>query len=209
MIFSRLPACQARTQEEVIGKLEKILENSLQEVQKAQKVQVDVERLKTENLKLRERCTGLLTNKKRDTVGSEEVQELKRSLAQKEAEIARLQRMATELKQKESGVAGDEARFVPPHVPEPRLSTSVAPAVAPAAHQSLSEAEQEQLAHVEAKRFEWEQRCVAAEQRLQMLQQQLTESSKKYGADISSLEVEIAKKDARIKELEFLMRQQT
>ena len=73
--------------------------------------------------------------------------------------------------------------------------------------QVLSADEQEQLAHVEAKRFEWEQRCVAAEQRLQMLQQQLTESSKRYGSDISSLEVEIAKKDARIKELEFLMKQ--
>ena len=210
----------AKTQEKVIGKLEKILENSLQEVQKAQKVQVDIERLKTENLKLRERCTGLLTKKRQDST-NDEAQELKVSLAQKDAEISRLQKLASELQAKSASGASD-GRFrlqepregfqgpvgpSAPAAPAPVAAVSaVSPAADPVPH-ALSEAEQEQLAHVEAKRFEWEQRCLAAEQRLQMLQQQLTESSKKYGSDISRLEVEIAKKDARIKELEFLMRQ--
>jgi len=178
----------AKTQEKVISKLEKILESSLQEVQKAQKVQVDIERLKTENLKLRERCSSLLTRKKE--VGDDEAQELRQRLAEKDAEITRLQKVAASLKM--NNVEAGEETVVP-------LSS---PGTA-----ALSAEEQEQLAHLEAKRFEWEQRCAAAEQRLQVLQQQLTESSKRYGAEISSLEVEIAKKDARIKELEFLQRQ--
>eukprot|EP00438_Fugacium_kawagutii_P030526 Skav213654 [mRNA] locus=scaffold2012:399619:400431:- [translate_table: standard] len=187
----------AKTQEKVISKLEKILENSLQEVQKAQKVQVDIERLKTENLKLRERCTSLLTRKRQD-LGSDEAEELRKSLAQKDAEIIRLQKLAAELKANSEGDADEFRRPGGPEISDARPSQI---------SQALSAAEQEQLAHVEAKRFEWEQRCVAAEQRLQMLQQQLTESSKRYGSDISSLEVEIAKKDARIKELEFLVKQ--
>jgi len=211
----------AKTQEKVISKLEKILENSLQEVQKAQKVQVDIERLKTENLKLRERCTSLLTRKK--DLGSDEAQELRQSLAQKDAEIARLQKLAGQLRDgrmertEEMHPLNDlhdlhdhqrvqhEVRqpLVPQDVQVNRSQVSQVSQVT----QALSPAEQEQLAHIEAKRFEWEQRCVAAEQRLQMLQQQLTESSKRYGSDISSLEVEIAKKDARIKELEFLVKQ--
>ena len=217
----------AKTQEKVISKLEKILENSLQEVQKAQKVQVDIERLKTENLKLRERCTTLLTRKRQD-LGSDEAQELRQSLAQKDAEIARLQKLAAELKA--NAEIGETEDFRKPMAPMVAPMAPGAPMVAPMGSQMvqehvpqvptsqtptqvtqvtqvaqvLSPEEQEQLAHVEAKRFEWEQRCVAAEQRLQMLQQQLTESSRRYGADISRLEVEIAKKDARIKELEFL-----
>ncbi|CAE7268124.1 CCDC33 [Symbiodinium natans] len=82
----------AKTQEKVISKLEKILESSLQEVQKAQKVQVDIERLKTENLKLRERCSSLLTRKKE--AGDDEAQELRQRLAEKDAEIVRLQKVA-------------------------------------------------------------------------------------------------------------------
>lgn len=178
----------AKTQEKVISKLEKILESSLQEVQKAQKVQVDIERLKTENLKLRERCSSLLTRKKE--VGDDEAQELRQRLAEKDAEITRLQKVAASLKMNDVEV-GEE---------------TVLPSSSPGTA-ALSAEEQEQLAHLEAKRFEWEQRCAAAEQRLQVLQQQLTESSKRYGAEISSLEVEIAKKDARIKELEYLQRQ--
>lgn len=214
----------AKTKEKVISKLEKILENSLQEVQKAQKVQVDIERLKTENLKLRERCTTLLTRKRQD-LGSDEAQELRQSLAQKDAEIGRLQKLAAELKAQHAGAPAATAHVrhaTPVESGEdfPKPLANMAPVVPiamqeqtqplpsfQAPSQVLSADEQEELAHVEAKRFEWEQRCVAAEQRLQMLQQQLTESSKRYGSDISSLEVEIAKKDARIKELEFLMKQ--
>ena len=211
----------AKTQEKVISKLEKILENSLQEVQKAQKVQVDIERLKTENLKLRERCTSLLTRKK--DLGSDEAQELRQSLAQKDAEIARLQKLAGQLRDgrtermertEEMHPLNDlhdlhEHERVQHEVRQPLVPQDVQVNRSQVSQvtQALSPAEQEQLAHIEAKRFEWEQRCVAAEQRLQMLQQQLTESSKRYGSDISSLEVEIAKKDARIKELEFLVKQ--
>ena len=149
------------------------------------------------------------------------------SLAQKDAEIGRLQKLAAELKAQHAGAPAAATAHAGRHAtpvesgedflkPLANMSPVVPIAMQEqtqplpsfqAPSQVLSAEEQEQLAHVEAKRFEWEQRCVAAEQRLQMLQQQLTESSKRYGSDISSLEVEIAKKDARIKELEFLMKQ--
>merc|ERR1712194_746308 len=62
----------AQTQEKVIAKLERILESSLQEVQKAQRIQVDVERLKSENLRLRERCAHLVARKKYEAGGAGE-----------------------------------------------------------------------------------------------------------------------------------------
>ncbi|CAE7755498.1 CCDC33, partial [Symbiodinium sp. CCMP2456] len=124
----------AKTQEKVISKLEKILESSLQEVQKAQKVQVDIERLKTENLKLRERCSSLLTRKKE--VGDDEAQELRQRLAEKDAEITRLQKVAASLKM--TNVEVGEETVLP----------SSSPGTA-----ALSAEEQEQLAHLEAKRF--------------------------------------------------------
>merc|ERR1712217_239132 len=61
-----------KTQEKVIAKLEQILEGSLQEVQKTQRVQVDVERLKTENLRLRERCAHLVARRKYEAGGMDD-----------------------------------------------------------------------------------------------------------------------------------------
>merc|ERR1712039_778239 len=86
-----------KTQEKVIAKLEKILENSLQEVQKAQRVQVDVERLKTENLRLRERCAHLVARRKYEGGGAEEADELQRQIALKDEEISRLEGVVREL----------------------------------------------------------------------------------------------------------------
>jgi len=174
-----------RTQEKVILKLEKILESSLQEVQKAQKVQVDVEKLKTENLRLRERCSSLLAKKKSDSSGTaveEESQDWKRRLAQKDAEVVRLQAMVQDLK-----AAGNASSNGGEAVPAPAPNG-------------------DKLNDLEAKKLEWEQKCRAAEQRLQMIQQQLTESSKRYGSQISDHKVEIARQEARIMELEFLLK---
>merc|ERR1711959_870140 len=66
----------AKTQEKVIAELERILESSLQEVQKAQRVQVDVEKLKTDNLRLREKCAHLISKRRgvaEDVAGAEEL----------------------------------------------------------------------------------------------------------------------------------------
>jgi len=171
-----------RTQEKVISKLEKILESSLQEVQKAQKVQVDVEKLKTENLRLRERCSSLLSKKKSDgSAAEEDSQDSRRKLAQKDAEVIRLQAIVKDLKAGDGNTTSGEE----------------------ATRQSANDGT---LNDLEAKRLDWEQKCKAAEQRLQMLQRQLTESSKKYGSEISDYKVEIAKKDAHILELEYLLK---
>lgn len=172
-----------RTQEKVISKLEKILESSLAEVQKAQRVQVDVERMKTENLRLREKCALLVARRKGDGGGGD-TGELQRQLAEKTDEVARLQALVRDLQR--SGSKRSETAVVS----SPELQR-----------------ERQHFEDQDAKRFEWEQRCQAAEHRLQMLQQQLTESSKRYGGEISSLRVEVAKRDARIMELEFLLRE--
>merc|ERR1712087_77605 len=168
-----------KTQEKVIAKLEKILENSLQEVQKAQRVQVDVERLKTENLRLRERCAHLVARRKYESGGAEEADDLQRQIAAKDDEIARLEVVVRDLQGGQQSGA------------EPRELTN----------------ERQRLAELEATRLDWEQRCTAAEHRLQMLQQQLGDSSKRYGGEISNLQVEIAKRDARIVELEYLLKE--
>eukprot|EP00933_Yihiella_yeosuensis_P083494 TRINITY_DN9772_c0_g1_i1.p1 TRINITY_DN9772_c0_g1~~TRINITY_DN9772_c0_g1_i1.p1 ORF type:complete len:694 (-),score=147.34 TRINITY_DN9772_c0_g1_i1:62-1930(-) len=151
-----------RTQEKVISKLEKILESSLLEVQKAQKAQVEVERMKTENIRLRDKFAQLAARKRSDNSSEEE-------LRRKDLEIQRLQEAASQKAWQASAGPGDTQRL-----------------------------------DLETKRQEWEQRCQQAENRVQSLQQQLSESSKRYGAEISNLQVENAKKDARIKELEFL-----
>jgi len=166
-----------KTQEKVIAKLEKILEGSLQEIQKAQRVQVDMERIKTENLRLREKCTNLVAKRKHSATGEQDITELRRKVAEKDAEVVRLENLVRELR---------DGKVRPPV----ELAS-----------------EQRRVAQLEENRLEWEQRCTAAENRLQMLQQQVSESSKKYGGEISSLTVELARRDARILELEYLLTQ--
>merc|ERR1712060_694337 len=162
-----------KTQEKVIAKLEKILENSLQEVQKAQRAQEDVERLKTDNARLRERCSHIVARRKYEGGGAEEADELQRQIASKDDEICRLEGVVRELQ---------TGRQDAPEAPELTQGRT-------------------RLAELESTRAEWEQRCTAAEHRLQMLQMQLTESSRRYGGEISTLTVEVAKRDAKIVEL--------
>merc|ERR1712039_161804 len=174
-----------KTQEKVIAKLEQILEKSLEEVQKAQCVQVDVERLKTENMRLRDRCAQLVARRRQSDEGEDaDTEELRRQLVQKCDEVARLQALVQELRSK--------------HSQQSEAAVAASPEVA---------RERARLEELEARRLEWEQRCQSAENRVQVLQQQLTETSKRYGAEISSLRVEVAKRDARIMELEFLARE--
>eukprot|EP00927_Polykrikos_kofoidii_P008378 TRINITY_DN13477_c0_g1_i2.p1 TRINITY_DN13477_c0_g1~~TRINITY_DN13477_c0_g1_i2.p1 ORF type:complete len:1072 (-),score=263.88 TRINITY_DN13477_c0_g1_i2:150-3365(-) len=172
----------AKTQEKVIAKLEKILENSLAEVQKAQRVQVDVDRMKTENAKLRERCAAVVARRGRSGAnggeGGAAVEELRRQVADRDAEIVRL----------EGAVRDLEAAHAQRKEETPELAE-----------------ERRRLREMEESRAEWEQRCGAAEQRVQMLQLQLGQSSKKYGSEISGLKVDVARRDAKILELEHLL----
>jgi hypothetical protein len=176
----------ARTQEKVIAKLEKILEGSLQEVQKAQRVQVDMEKLKTENLRLREKCAQLSARRRGAVPGGDAVEDLQRQVDEKDREIARLEGMVNELRVELS--AGRSA---------------------PAAPSADLLEERRRLGELQDSRIEWEERCIAAEQRLSMLQQQLVDSSKRYGGEIITLQVEIAKRDAKVLELEFMLQEHT
>eukprot|EP00928_Gymnodinium_smaydae_P030459 TRINITY_DN22650_c0_g1_i2.p1 TRINITY_DN22650_c0_g1~~TRINITY_DN22650_c0_g1_i2.p1 ORF type:complete len:1049 (-),score=304.06 TRINITY_DN22650_c0_g1_i2:54-3200(-) len=177
-----------RAQEKVITKLERILEGSLQEVQKAQRVQVDVERLKTENLRLRERQAQLVAARGAGAAMTG-VSGVSTSAGgtDRAADVAHLETVVRDLQrqlqQQRSAVEGS------------------------AAAESATQLDGGS-ADLERERLEWEQRCTAAEQRWRMLQQQLTDSSRRYGAEIATLKVEVAKRDASIKELEYLLKEQ-
>mmetsp|Transcript_72936 Transcript_72936/g.152262 ORF Transcript_72936/g.152262 Transcript_72936/m.152262 type:complete len:467 (+) Transcript_72936:296-1696(+) len=181
-----------RTQEKVIAKLEKVLEGSLEEVRKAQRVQVEVEKLKTENMRLREKCACMVARRPNGHNGgsnsggfySGELNplELQKQLEAKVQEVARLQGLVKDLQRSASS----------------RVEGGLA---------SSSELAQDRarLEAAEAKRYEWEQRSQASESRLQVLQRQLEESGRRYGAELSSLRVDLAKRDARISELELML----
>lgn len=64
--------------------------------------------------------------------------------------------------------------------------------------------EQSQLIELRAARLEWEQRCLDVEKRVRILEQHLIKSSHSSGAELSTLRLEIAKRNAKIAELEFL-----
>jgi len=172
----------AQTQEKVIAKLERILESSLQEVQKAQRIQVDVERLKSENLRLREHCAKLVSQRQGNQYSGGGAEDLARQVAEKTDEVARLQALVKDMQR------GAAQRHEVALANSPQLAR-----------------ERHRLDDFEGQRLEWERRCQAAEDRLRGVQQQLVESSKKYGAELSNLRVEVAKRDARIMELETLL----
>jgi len=80
----------AKSQEKVIAKLERVLEGSLHEVNKAQEAQIELEKLKTENIRMREKVAGLMARRKAE-VGNEDVQELQDEVKRKEIEVKKLQ----------------------------------------------------------------------------------------------------------------------
>lgn len=166
----------AKTQERVIAKLERILGSSLLEVQGAQRAKVDVERLKTENLRLRDKCASILSRRKGGAGGQDEAADISRLVIDRDVKIARLQAQLAQRPCERSGVS------------------------AALAGGSTAATEELETANVEL-----EHRCRAAEQRSQTLQQQLTEASRRFGGELSALKVEAAKRDAQIKELTFML----
>lgn len=167
----------AHTQEKVIVKLEKTLEASLLDVQKAQRIQADVEKMKAENARIRERCKQLLAAQQ-EKAGGAGAEELQRKLLEKSEEVLRLEALVKDLQRSSASVAAS------PHLLRDRREL------------------EEQVAKV----TEWAHRCQAAEDRLQGVQQQLVESSKRHAAELSAMRVEVAKRDARVLELEVLAR---
>jgi chromosome segregation ATPase len=164
-----------KSQEKVISKLEKVLEGSLDEVQKAQRTQVDMERLKTENVRLREQCANLAARRKYQDGGEEDLIELRQQIKAKDEEITRLEALVSDLQT--IGMKG--------------------------ASQKRDKDAEQKLDDMEMEKTEWQQKCQRLEQRLQMMEKQLTENSKQYGKEISNLKVEIAKRDAKVIELEM------
>mmetsp|Transcript_55655 Transcript_55655/g.132687 ORF Transcript_55655/g.132687 Transcript_55655/m.132687 type:complete len:1101 (-) Transcript_55655:15-3317(-) len=169
-----------KTQEKVIAKLEKSLESSLQEVHKAQRVQADIEQLKTENLRLREKCSRIIAGHRREAGPSAgpDMDDLKRQLHHKDDEITRLEMLVRDLRARQPG-----------QPPTPELQQ-----------------EKHRAQELEASQAEWEQRCARAESRVQALEKQLAETAKNYGGQILELKVQIAQKDARARELEILLK---
>jgi len=158
----------AKSQEKVIAKLERVLEGSLDEVNKAQEAQIELERLKTENIRMREKCSNLVTRRKFE-VGNEDVQELQEDVRKKGEEVKRLQALVDDLSM-QSG-------------PKPVKSAK--------------------LDELEGEKLEWKQKCGAMENRLKTMELQLIENSKQYGRELSTLKVQIAKKDSLILQLQI------
>lgn len=80
----------AEKQEKVISTLEGVLEKSLKEVQEAQGLYLEVERLQGENYNLRERVKGLIERKSQEDAAKETILVLQSQLEAKDKEIARL-----------------------------------------------------------------------------------------------------------------------
>eukprot|EP00397_Hematodinium_sp_SG-2012_P050826 GEMP01059268.1.p1 GENE.GEMP01059268.1~~GEMP01059268.1.p1 ORF type:complete len:189 (+),score=46.88 GEMP01059268.1:270-836(+) len=158
----------AKSQEKVIAKLERVLEGSLDEVNKAQEVQIQLERLKTDNIRMREKCSNLMARRKYEE-GGESLGELQEEARKKEEEIKRLQDLVDNL-QSQGRTGGTTSQ---------------------------------KLDLVEGEIFEWKQKCNAMENRVQVMEHQLLENSKQYGREISNLKVLIAKRDARVLELQI------
>lgn len=157
----------AKSQEKVIAKLERVLEGSLAEVNKAQEVQIELERLKTENVRMREKCASLMARRKYE--GGENIQDLQDEVRKKEQEVKRLQELVDELH----------------------------------SHGGPSGSSSQKLELLEGEKLDWKQRCSAMESRVQSLENQLLENSRQYGRELSTLKLQIAKKDAQVLELQI------
>lgn len=143
----------SKNQEKVIGKLERVLEKSLDEVQKAKQAEAELERLKMENARLRARVSDLTVRQQyHGGMSVDEEQELRAQLAAKAEEIRRLEDLVNQDR----------------------------PAADPL------EAELSVL-----------------RTRLEATEAQLRDNSRQFGKEISLLQVEVAKKDAQIMELEM------
>lgn len=165
-----------KSQEKVISKLERILEGSLEEVQGAQRTQVDMDRLKTENVRLREQCANVAARRRYQEGGEDDAVELRRQTKAKDEEIARLEALVFDLQGGNPTTRKDAAES------------------------------QVKLGDLEAEKFQWKQRCEAVEQRLHTMERQLSENSRHYGQQISDLKLEIAKREARVLELELTLK---
>merc|ERR1711977_763169 len=130
-----------KSQEKVISKLEKVLEGSLDEVQKAQRTQVDMERLKTENVRLREQCANLAARRKYQEGSEEDLLELRQQIKSKDEEITRLEALVSDLQ-----VIGTKG-----------------------ASQKRDRDAEMKMDDLEAEKVEWQQKCQRLEQRLQMM----------------------------------------
>uniref|UniRef100_A0A0G4HXT2 Uncharacterized protein n=1 Tax=Chromera velia CCMP2878 TaxID=1169474 RepID=A0A0G4HXT2_9ALVE len=156
----------ARSQEKVIKKLERVLETSLGEVQRAQQLELEMERLKSENFSANEKVRALLVKKKYAEGMGDDVKELKHQLKEKDLEVKRLERLVKEF----------EARGA-------RGGSGV------------------EIERLQEEKLQWELKCEQMDQRILALERELTEQAKKFGREISGLQLDVAKKDAQILQL--------
>lgn len=192
----------AKSQEKVIAKLERVLEGSLDEVNKAQEAKIELEKLKMENARMREKCSSLLTQKR--DFEDDTVQELQTKVSRKEEEVKRLHDVLWALQ--EHTVEGHTVGTVEGHTVDWHTvegHTVDWHTVEGHNVEGHTEAETSQkLQELEAEKLEWQRKCSAMEQRTQAMEAQLLENAKHYGREISSLKVSIAKRKAEILDLQ-------
>ncbi|CEM06491.1 unnamed protein product [Vitrella brassicaformis CCMP3155] len=174
----------AKSQEKVIQKLEKVLESSLDEVQRSQQLQHNNEILKTENYRLQERVRGLLVQKGYNDGIDQDIAELQTQIKDRDEEIQRLEEMVETFGQE------------PPPGAARRKQPSARPQAPPGPD----------VSRLDEERQEWMMKCEQLEIRKAALENELREKAKHYGRELSSLKVELAKRDAQILHMQMQIR---
>eukprot|EP00392_Amoebophrya_sp_AT5.2_P015346 g15548.t1 len=87
----------AKSQEQVIGKLEKVLETSLEDLHKAQQTQIDLEKARQENFALKEELDRAGKKQVRCEEIEAEIRELRGKLADRETEYEKLRQICEQL----------------------------------------------------------------------------------------------------------------
>lgn len=87
----------AKSQEQVIGKLEKVLETSLEDLHKAQQTQIDLEKARQENFALKEELDRAGKKQVRCEEIEAEIRELRGKLGDRETEYEKLRQICEQL----------------------------------------------------------------------------------------------------------------
>ncbi|CAD7936601.1 unnamed protein product [Amoebophrya sp. A25] len=102
----------ARSQEKVIGKLEKVLESSLEDLHKAQQTQIELERVRSENVQLRQELASLSQKASSLTHAEEDLQTAKKMLGDKQAEHDKLREICEQLERASATTGGGDKQLL-------------------------------------------------------------------------------------------------
>merc|ERR1712194_497315 len=170
----------ARSQEKVIGKLEKVLEASIGDLQKAQEQHTEFESLKRENMRLKDDLMAL--QKEAEVLGQAgtELSEIKKSKRAKELEVEKLQQILIQVQEQGGGVGGRAG------------SPGSGRSAGGGGQQSARLQQEKQLLIYKIQQLE---------NRIRTSEEAIRATTKEQSKELAQLKVEIARKDAQIRAL--------